>query len=202
MSSASAADIIELYERQASHWIESRARSNLFEKAWLDRFGALVPPGCGILDLGCGSGEPIAAYLIGLGHPVTGVDSSPALIEACSKRFPEQDWIIADMRALALQRNFCGIIAWDSFFHLAHDDQRRMFPLFRAHAAPGAPLLFTSGPAHGEAIGEIGGEPLYHASLGPAEYRSLLDSNGFRVVEHIVEDPDCGGHTVWLAQLA
>lgn len=202
MSSASAAEIIDLYQRQASHWIESRARSNLFEKAWLDRFGALLPTGGGVLDLGCGSGEPMAAYLIGLGHAVTGMNSSPAMIDACMKRFPQQEWIIGDMRALALDRTFAEIVAWDSFFHLGHDDQRRMFPLFRAHAASGAALMFTSGPAHGEAIGDMGGEPLYHASLDRAEYRSLLDENGFVVVEHVVEDPDCGGHTVWLAQLA
>jgi len=87
------------------------------------------------------------------------------------------------------------------FFHLCHDDQRNMFPVFRAHASPQAALMFTSGPAHGEAIGSFAGEPLYHASLDAAEYRSLLDRNGFRVVSHIVEDPDCGGHTIWLAQL-
>jgi hypothetical protein len=61
--------------------------------------------------------------------------------------------------------------------------------------------MFTSGPAHGEAIGSLGGELLYHASLDPAEYRSLLDLNGFRVVSHVVEDAGCGGHTIWLAQL-
>lgn len=202
MTSASAADIIDLYQRHAAHWIESRARSNLFEKSWLDRFRALLPPGGGVLDLGCGSGEPIAAYLFGLGHPVTGVDSSPALIDACRERFQEQEWILGDMRTLALRRGFSGIVAWDSFFHLGFDDQRRMFPLFRAHSAPGAALMFTSGPAHGEAIGEVAGEPLYHASLDPAEYRSLLEANGFREVAHLAEDPDCGGHTIWLAQLA
>ena len=37
-----------------------------------------------------------------------------------------------------------------------------------------------------------------HASLDPAEYRSLLDRNGFRVVSHVAEDPTCGGHTIWL----
>jgi hypothetical protein len=42
---------------------------------------------------------------------------------------------------------------------------------------------------------------LYHASLGEAEYRSLLDQNGFDVVSHVVEDPTCGQHTVWLAKL-
>jgi hypothetical protein len=105
------------------------------------------------------------------------------------------------MRKLALQRKFSGILAWDSFFHLCYDDQRNMFPVFREHASPQAVLMFTSGPAHGEAIGSFGGELLYHASLDPAEYRSLLDQNGFRVVSHVVEDPDCGGHTIWLAQL-
>ncbi|ANW01915.1 class I SAM-dependent methyltransferase [Bradyrhizobium icense] len=201
MASEEAGRIIDLYQRKAQDWIESRARAGLFEKPWLERFRSLLPPAGPILDLGCGSAEPMAAYLIGLGHPVVGVDSSPAMIDVCRKHFPGQEWIVADMRTLALRRQFSGILAWDSFFHLGHDDQRRMFPLFREHAAPNAALMFTSGPAHGEAIGSFSGEPLYHASLDAAEYRSLLDRSGFRVVSHIMEDPDCGGHTVWLAQL-
>jgi SAM-dependent methyltransferase len=199
--SSEASGIIDLYQRNARDWTESRARNNLFEKPWLGRFRALLPPADPILDLGCGSAEPMAAYLIELGYPVVGVDSSQTMIDICRGRFPKQEWIVADMRQLALRRQFSGILAWDSFFHLCHDDQRRMFPVFREHAAPNTALMFTSGPAHGEAIGSLGGEPLYHASLDPAEYRSLLDRNGFRVVSHVVEDPDCGGHTIWLAQL-
>ncbi|NOJ49481.1 class I SAM-dependent methyltransferase [Bradyrhizobium archetypum] len=200
MESEEAARIIDLYQRKASDWIRSRARTKLIEKPWLDRFCALLPPAAALLDLGCGSAEPMAAYLIGLGHPVAGVDSSPTMIDACRKRFPKQEWIVADMRKLALRRTFSGVLAWDSFFHLCHDDQRRMFPVFAAHAAPNAALMFTTGPAHGETIGHFAGESLYHASLDPAEYRSLLDRNGFRVISHVVEDPDCGGHTIWLAQ--
>jgi SAM-dependent methyltransferase len=201
LASEDAAAIIGLYQRKAQDWIESRARSRLFEKPWLDRFRALLPPAAPILDIGCGSGQPMAAHLIGLGHPVLGVDSSPAMIDACRRHYPAQEWLVADMRELAFQRTFAGLLAWDSFFHLCPDDQRSMFPVFRAHASPQAALMFTSGPAHGEAIGNLSGEPLYHASLAAAEYRSLLDRNGFRVMSHVVEDPDCGGHTVWLAQL-
>ncbi|MBN9262953.1 MAG: SAM-dependent methyltransferase, partial [Hyphomicrobium sp.] len=91
---------------------------------------------------------------------------------------------------------------WDSFFHLTVEDQRAMFAIFRAHAAPGAALMFTSGPAHGEAIGSYCGEPLYHASLDADEYTTLLKANGFEVVAHVVEDATCGGRTVWLAQFA
>jgi SAM-dependent methyltransferase len=199
-ASEEAAGIIDLYQRKALDWIESRARTRLIEKPWLDRFRALLPPAAPILDIGCGSAAPMAAYLIELGYPVAGVDSSPAMIDACRRNFPEQEWIVADMRKLALPRKFSGLLAWDSFFHLCHDDQRSMFPVFRAHAAENAALMFTSGPAHGEAVGSFAGEPLYHASLDAAEYRSLLDRNAFRVVSHVVEDPGCGGHTVWLAQ--
>src|SRR5690349_21544397 len=124
------------------------------------------------------------------------------MVALCASQFPGQTWFVADIRSPPLVRIFDGILAWDSFFHLCHDDQRRMFPVFRAHAAPGAALLFTSGPAHGVAIGAFEGEPLYHASLDSAEYRELLRENGFTVVAHAVEDLSCGSHTVWLARLA
>src|SRR5262249_1057436 len=95
--------IIDLYHGKARDWAERRARGNLFERAWLERFRALLPQAAAILDLGCGSAEPIARYLIELRHSVTGVDSSEAMIELCSSHFPEQEWIVADMRGLALQ---------------------------------------------------------------------------------------------------
>jgi hypothetical protein len=77
-----------------------------------------------------------------------------------------------------------------------------MFPLFAAHASPGAVLMFTSGSGAGEAIGEYRGEPLYHASLDPAEYEHLLERNGFSLVAHVIDDADCGYHTIWLARSA
>ncbi len=75
-----------------------------------------------------------------------------------------------------------------------------MFPIFQAHALPGAPLMFSTGHSHGEAIGSYQGEPLYHASLDATEYRSLLGESGFSVLAHVKEDAACGGRTVWLAQ--
>jgi SAM-dependent methyltransferase len=193
--------IIGLYERHALEWVGDRSRkTQFFEKTWLDRLTALAAPGGTILDLGCGPGKPMAAYLIAQGFDVCGVDSSPTMVSLCRTNFPDRQWIVADMRTLALARRFDGVMAWDSFFHLSYDDQRRMFPIFRAHAKPGAALLFTSGPRHGEAIGSLRGEPLYHASLAPDEYRALLAANDFMVVAERMEDPDCGGHSVWLAR--
>lgn len=194
-----AASVIGLYERHAAAFDRLRGRG-LVERGWLDRFAALAPPGGRLLDLGCGMGEPIARHLLEAGFAVTGVDSSPAMIARCQRRFPGQEWLVADIRGLAAGRRFGGVLAWDSFFHLAQEDQRAMFPVFRDHAAPGAPLIFNSGPGDGVAMGELEGEPLFHASLDPGEYRALLAANGFAVVDHRVEDPECGGRTVWLAR--
>jgi SAM-dependent methyltransferase len=195
--------IIDLYERHALAWVGDRSRQTVFfEQVWLDRFAALVPSGGAVLDLGCGPGKPMAAYLLAQDFDVCGVDSSPTMISLCRKNFPNRQWIVADMRMLDLQRRFDGVMAWDSFFHLTYDDQRRMFPIVRANAKPGAPLLFTSGPRHGEAIGSFRGEPTYHASLSPDEYRALLAANGFAVAAERMQDPDCRGHSVWLARRA
>jgi SAM-dependent methyltransferase len=199
--SSEAEGIVDLYQRKALDWVRNREHSGgLMEKSWLDRFRALVSSTASILDIGCGSGVPISRYLIEGGHHVTGVDSSATLIDLCRDRFPAHEWILTDMRKLARGRLFDGILAWDSFFHLCPDDQRQMFPIFQLHATPGTALMFTSGPAHGEAIGDFEGEPLYHASLAPAEYRSLLDQHGFRVIAYVPEDMNCGRHTIWLAQ--
>lgn len=193
-------NIISLYERHAHRWDARRSPTAELELPWLTRFAALLPPGAAVLDIGCGTGRPLAAWLIEQGHAITGVDSSPAMLALCRERMPAQRWLQADMRTLQLGDTFRGLLAWDSFFHLTADDQRQMFAVFRAHARPGTVLMFTSGPAHGEAIGEFEGEPLHHASLSPDEYRSLLAEAGFEVLAYVPEDPACGWHTVWLAR--
>jgi SAM-dependent methyltransferase len=191
--------IIAHYERHASAWARARGERSI-EGGWLDRFATLLPPHAEILDLGCGPGVPIARDLAGRGHAVTGVDSSPAMIAMFERNLPEMAALVADMRTLALDRRFDGLLAWDSFFHLRFDDQRTMFPIFRDHLRDGGALMFTSGPKHGVAMGSFAGDPLYHASLDPGEYRALLGDHGFAVVEQMAEDPDCGGRSVWLAR--
>ena len=191
--------VIGIYQRQAKAWVQFR-NTDLIEKDWLQKFLKLMPNGNSILDLGCGFGDPIGRFLIEKGYRLTGVDTSPELIEIAQQEFPNDTWLVSDMRSLKLDRQFDGIIAWNSFFHLPHNDQRHMFEVFKQHARPNAPLMFTTGPSFGEAFGQFEGEELYHASLDASEYQSLLMGHGFKVIDHIVEDETCGNLTIWLAQ--
>lgn len=193
--------IIDLYRRHAQTWAERR-RKDLIEKPWLDRFLAPQPNCPNILDLGCGSGQPIGTYLSDKKSTITGVDSSPEMIEIAQNALPKARWLVADIRDLDLGQAFDGILAWNSSFHLTPDQQRHLFGVFARHARHGTMLMFTSGPNQGEKIGRFANEPLYHASLDPEEYRQLLKSHGFDYVSHAIEDPDCAGHSVWLARFA
>ncbi|UFH52333.1 trans-aconitate 2-methyltransferase [Spirosoma sp. KNUC1025] len=188
-----------IYEDLAE-WFDQNRTKQLLEKPYLE---ALLPDcrsTASVLDLGCGSGEPIARFFVEAGCYVTGVDGAANMIDLCRQRFPDMEWIQADMRGLQLHRTFDAVIAWDSFFHLTHDAQRAMFPVFASHTAAGGRLLFTSGSEHGIAYGIMRDHTVYHASLDSAEYQSLLEANGFEVLQHTLNDVTCGGRTVWLAR--
>lgn len=199
---SSPADILPTYDRIAADFHRLRTRS-LFEKPSLDRLLGVTPRNQAprrLLDLGCGTGAPIATHLTDRGLAVTGVDGAAAMIDIFKTNLPRAAAHHEDMRGLDLGTTFDAILAWDSFFHLSPDDQRAMFATFARHAAPKAALMFTSGPDAGESWGEAAGAPLYHASLAPDEYHSLLADNGFKLIEFRPEDPACDYHSIWLAR--
>src|SRR5579859_7283680 len=102
--------VVDLYQRHAGAWAAARG-TKLAERAWIERFAALLGPGATVLDIGCGSGQPIAAYLAGRGHRVTGIDSSPEMVARFRASLPGEAADVADMRSLSLNRGFGGLIA-------------------------------------------------------------------------------------------
>lgn len=194
--------IADLYQRHAHAFDASRRRA-FPERQWLERFARTLPKDAGILDLGCGGGEPIARFLIDRGFHITGVDIAPSMIQLARTRFHRHSWVEADMcRFGPASASYDGIIAWSSLFHLEHDLQEKMIRRIGVWLKHGGMALFNSGPDRGVSIGELGGEPLYHASLAPAEYRALFASSGLVEIAHKAQDPGCGGMTVWLVRRA
>ncbi|GFE77273.1 trans-aconitate 2-methyltransferase [Novosphingobium sp. TCA1] len=197
---AGAENIIPLYERTAAAWLAARG-TDLAEAEWLDLLTERLEPGATILDLGCGGGVPIGAELLCRGFAVTGLDSAPSLIAHARTSLPQGEWIVGDMRCFAPPHRFDGLIAWHSFFHLGHDDQRAMIPRFARLLCPGGTVMFTSGPQDGVSWGEWQGESLFHASLSQQEYRERLVNAGFSAITYIEADPIGSGPTLWLATL-
>ena len=192
-------DVYKVYNKIASWYAENRGQ-DLNERKYLDELIKIIPAKGTVLDLGCGTGKPIALYLQSQGLDVTGVDASNAILEIAKVNVPKVNLILQDMRDLKLDKKFDAIIAWHSFFHLNAEAQRDMFLKFETHIKPGGILLFTSGDEEGEAWGMNGGENLYHASLSKEEYEALLKEHHFEVLKQVSNDQECGGATVWMAQ--
>lgn len=183
------------------HWFDAhRCKELKMEQVYLHQIKLYFPHGGQILDIGCGTGEPIAQFFIETGYELTGVDASEKMIDRCKRNFPNAHWILDDMRTMKFTNQFDVVIAWHSFFHLTQTDQRRTLPLISSLVKPKGLLLFTSGDESGEVWGENGGIELYHASLAPQEYETILQHNHFKILIHNVRDPNCGEATVWLAQ--
>lgn len=192
-------NVVEVYQKVAAGYDRARDR-RLFERSWLDRMLADVPPGGRVLDLGCGAGRPIGVYLAERGFEVTGVDAAPAMPVLYRHHVPSAQVVLADMRELALGERFDAILAWASFFHLTDEEQRLALPKVAAHLRPGGRLLLTVGPAAGEAWGMVEGEPVYHASLAVGDYAALLAEAGAHIEAFAPEDKNCRGFSLLLAR--
>lgn len=192
------AEVAKQYE-EIAEWFDANRNKSLVERPYLEKMIALAP-GKRLLDLGCGTGEPMAAFFVGHGFHVTGIDIAPAMIEMAKARFPQHIWHVGDIRKPATAAVYDAILAWDSFFHLTRDAQRDMFPLFADLSKKGTVLMFNTGGDDGEVYSEMEGRTFHYASLSADEYKSLLEKAGFTTIVHATDDENCGGRTVWIAQ--
>lgn len=198
MKTGEQVDVYKVYNKIASWFAKNRYAVK--EQKYLNLLISKINSKADVLDVGCGTGKPILEYLLNNNLNVIGVDASTKMLAIARNNFPATEFILKDMRNLALNKKFNAIIAWHSFFHLPADDQPKMFGVFEAHLKPKGILLFTSGTERGEAWGMNGGENLFHASLDTLEYNKLLKQHHFKVLRHTINDPDCGGATVWMVE--
>jgi SAM-dependent methyltransferase len=144
----------------------------------------LVPPGARILDIGCGTGNPITRTLLGGGSKVFGMDSSARMLARFRVNFPETPVIQGLVQACGLAANaFDAAIAWGVMFHLTHADQARAMANLSQVLKAGAPFLFTSGDEHGNIDGVMNGVSFHYFSFSIEGYRSLLRENGFTLLD-------------------
>ncbi|KAF3481096.1 methyltransferase [Arthroderma uncinatum] len=101
---------------------ENNYHNNAGLRAFVREAASKLPPHAQVLDVGCGTGRPIAETLCAAELDVTGIDLSTEMVELCRKRFPTGTFIKADMTKYQPepQQKFDAIFAVLSLFHVSH----------------------------------------------------------------------------------
>jgi SAM-dependent methyltransferase len=116
---------------------------------WVTRFAHLVPQGCAVLDLACGSGRHVR-YFTDRGHPVTAVDRNAETLAALGD-IPEVETLVADLESggrWPLERRSFGAVIVTNYLH------RPLLPHIIESVEPGGILLYETFAHGNEAYGK------------------------------------------------
>ena len=104
-----------------------------------------LPRSAAILDIGCGSGVPIAQGLVDVGFSVWGVDASPSLISAYRLSLPGMPAVCEPAQDSSFfDRTFVGVISIGLIFLLGGGDQRKLLTSVANVLEPGGRFLFSA----------------------------------------------------------
>lgn len=174
------------YNKIASQWAE--IRKNSFVSKLVKDFAERICSQGKILDIGCGTGFPIAKYLAEKGFFVTGIDDAEQMIAiARSSKIDDTEFIESDFFNFVSTPKFDGTLAWDSFSHFPKVKQESIYSKAGSLLKTDGYLLFTHGNVNDEHVDTMMGEPFYYSSLSKQRVFELLNNNGFNV-EYAYDD--------------
>lgn len=198
------------YDRIAAQW-----HKNFRGQAYVDRSLGYVDcvleglaARANVLDLGCGTGNPIARHIIDRGFHVVGVDQSTQLLDIARTVIPEAELIHADMVDIKFTETFAAAIAWDSVFHIPRGAHAAIYRKLARALDPGRRLLLSVGGSGAESLdssegginSEMFGENFFYDGYAPDIARRLIEAAGFEIELWEVDDPSSHGHIAVIAR--
>ncbi|OPC84408.1 SAM-dependent methyltransferase [Embleya scabrispora] len=150
-----------------------------------------------VADLGCGPGK-VTAHLVDLGVPAFGIDLSPKMIESARQAYPNLDFTVGSMTALAIgDDELGGILAYYSTHHTPPDLLPLVFAEFHRTLAPGGCSMVAGHVGDDVRLRPTrayGGHPVsYESHLQPPDrIVALLERAGLVVTSRLLQEPDEG----------
>lgn len=185
---------------------------------YVERVLENLAAGAKVLDLGCGTGEPVAKYIVGKGFRVIGVDQSEKMLEIARRVVPAAEFIQSDMVEMELTDKFAAAVAWDSVFHVERRHHQTVFRKLADALENGGRLLLSTGGSGVDAsmvdstsvasselegfTSEMFGHTFFYSGYEPDITRRLLEAEGFEIEMWEVDDPSSRGHIAVIARKA
>lgn len=175
---------------------------------YVDRILRDVPSNATVLDLGCGTGVPVAKHIVQKGYRVIGVDQSKKMLEIARREVPQAEFIHGDMIQIEFNQQFAAAVAWDSAFHVERKYHSTIYRKLANCLETGARLLLSVGGTAPEEItagaegftSEMFGETFFYSGYEPTFARELIEREGFEIERWEVDDPSSHGHIAVIAR--
>ena len=199
------------YDLIADHWFANKRDAAYVEHVlrYVDRVLEGLPAGARVLDLGCGTGEPIARYIVERGFRVAGVDESEQMLKFARQTVPEAELVHADMVTVELPGTFDGAVAWDSMFHVERKHHSAIYRKLANAVRDGGRVLLSVGgsaPAEDDSVegftSEMYDQTFYYSGFAPEVTRKMIEESGFEIEVWEVDDATSRGHIAVIARKA
>ena len=161
----------------------------------IKEFSELLPKNSSILDIGCGTGQPIAEYLSNQGFKVTGIDISEKMIEEANKlNLVNATFIEKDILEFESEVKFDGIIAFDSTFHIEESKQKEVIKVISNLLKEDGYFIFTHGLEKGTVKGTMFDNEFIYSALSKEELLNTLKENDLEIIrwEEHYQEPTTG----------
>jgi SAM-dependent methyltransferase len=173
--------------------------------AWLDELGARIPARAFVLDLGCGSGLPVARNLTAAGHHVTGVDISNVQIHRARELVPAAEFLRADISSVHFEaESFDAVVSFFALIHLPLQDQLPLLYRIAGWLRPGGVFVATTGYRAWTGYEDNwldGGAPMWWSHADAATYRSWITQAGLVIDrEEFVPEGDARHALFWASR--
>ncbi len=146
------------------------------------RWARQLPSGAEIVDIGCGTGWPVAGVLADAGLAVSGIDPSRTLLAAFHETLPDAPTACELVQTNSFfDRRFDGAVAIGVLFLLSETDQRSAIARIAAALRPGGRLFFSAPRVACRWRDTLTGR--MSLSLGEGGYRPLPAERGFDLLD-------------------
>jgi cyclopropane fatty-acyl-phospholipid synthase-like methyltransferase len=198
-----AADIVRRgYNAIAERYRDWSSQGGQIRQRFLQEALVRLTAGSRVLDLGCGSGQPVAEALA-RDHYVLGIDLSPRQVELAQQAVPHACFEVADLVTFeADPASFDAVVSFYVLGHIPSHLHRDVYARIAGWLKPGGSLLTSAPVTSGDEVTpDWLGVPMYFGGIGEQATRQAVQAAGLEIelAEVVLEGEDEPGVSfLWL----